>query len=264
MLEVIYVYDMRLNKHIPIESYRALFQSQFPQAKFEVLPQLTAELKGAVLYIMDYEPEAFDEEMPLHGQADPYRSLYEQYPHIPKQGLNVNPNELKRAEDYGSSDRTYLDYDLLDADDKGIRNAIAVSMNQLFLKDLIMCNRAVEGRLPVANIPFAFVRKITQQKIPYEVALYFEDSVARFVDLHDPEQRAAFNQRLEGWNVDWNKNYQILAQKRGKKEGDDPLTRYDLVLGSGIFAEIEDLNERVLYEFDEITERQEKRRTHSQ
>ncbi|MBE7512427.1 MAG: hypothetical protein HS103_06390 [Anaerolineales bacterium] len=260
MLEVVNIYDMRLNQHIPIERYRTLFQSMFPQVRFEVLQQLTSNLKVAVLYIMDYEPEAFDEEMPLHGQNDPYQSLYEQYPQIPKQGLNVNPNELKRAEDYDKTERAYLDYDRLNADDKGIRQAITVSMNQLFLKDLIMGSRAIQDRLPITDVPFAFVRKVTQQRVSYETALNFENGIAQFLDLRDPEQREAFNQRLESWGVSWDKNYQMLAQKRGKKEGDDPLTRYDLVIGPGLFAEIEDLNERVLYEFDEITQRQEKRR----
>lgn len=260
MLDTICIYDMRLAKDIPIEDYRVLFLSQFPDLKFEVLPQLTSEPTGPLLFIMDYEQAAFEEGMPLQGQDDPYQQLYEQYPHLPKQGLNINPNELKPAEDYGSAEKVYLDYEFLDADDKRITNAIAVSINQLFLKDLIICSRAVDGRLPITNIPFAFVRKMTQQKVVYEVALYFEEGIAQFLDLRDPQQRTSFYRRLQLWGVDWEGNYQAMTRNHGKKEGDDQLTRYDLILGPGFFVEIADLNERILYEFDEITERQAKRR----
>jgi len=127
--------------------------------------------------------------------------------------LNVNPNELKRAEDYDKTERAYLDYDRLNADDKGIRQAITVSMNQLFLKDLIMGSRAIQDRLTITDVPFAFVRKVTQQRVSYETALNFENGIAQFLDLRDPEQREAFNQRLESWGVSWDKNYQMLAQR---------------------------------------------------
>src|SRR5579859_5444769 len=71
--------------------------------------------------------------MPLHGKRDPYRTLYEQFRRIPKQGFNVNFNELKSAEDYGSLDKPYLNYEFLDADDKKVHQSIAVAVNQPFL-----------------------------------------------------------------------------------------------------------------------------------
>jgi len=259
MLGVVSIYDVRKRRDISIEEYQTLFQGQFPKVKFQVLTQLTAEFNGALLFIMDFAPEAFDEEMPLYGEKDPYKSLYEQYPNLPKQGLNVNLNDLEQVENHKDDKSWYLNYQLLDMDDKNIRNQIAVSMNQLFLKDVVMCNRSAREHLPNVNPPYIFVRKQTQNGVPYEVALYFDRDTIRFLDLRNPVQREVFFAQLQAINVDWNANYRAMSTRYRKSKGAE-LKRYDLIMGPELFAEIQDLNERVLYEFDEITERQAKRK----
>ena len=259
MLGIVNIYDMRKQRAIPIEEYQALFQNQFPKVKFEVIKQLIPEFNGVLLFIMDFAPEAYDEEMPFYGEQDPYKDLYEQFPNLPKQGLNVNSNDLQQTEDHENSKIWYLNYQMLDVDDKNIRNRIAVSMNQLFLKDIVMRSRSVSERLPGKYPPYIFVRKQTQNGTPYEVALYFDKGIVRFLDLRNPAHREVFVERLQTFNVVWDANYRAMSTRYRKEDGAE-LRRYDLIIGADLFVEIEDLNERVLYEFDEITERQGKKK----
>lgn len=259
MLGIVSIYDLRKERGIPIEDYQALFQTQFPKVRFEILTQLSPEFNGVLLFIMDFAPDAFDEEMPLYKEPDPYKNLYEQYPNLPKQGLNVNSNDLAELEDHENSKTWYFSYKLLDVDDKNIRNRITVSMNQLFLKDVVMRGRSINERLPGQFSPYIFVRKQTQNWTPYEVALYFDKGIVRFLNLGDPTQREVFAEQLRILNVSWDSNYRAMSTRYKKGESAE-LKRYDLIIGASLFVEIEDLNERVLYEFDEITERQGKKK----
>lgn len=251
LLQAVHVLDVRKNRSIEITEYLDLFHALAPDLEFVPLIELTPSFTEVVLFLMDYEESAFEADEPLAGEQDKYEQIYSRFPHIPKQGFNVNPNKLKDLGKPGQlKDRnTYLSYSLLSEEEAHVK--IRVSLKQLFLKDIILRGRPIATRLPNL-LPFPiFVRK----QANYEVAMYFQDSILQFLDLRDPEQKMAFRSYLGTFNIDWDANLRAVATRR-KKNDEENLRQYDLVIAEGLFAEIDDPDERVLYEFDTILERQ--------
>lgn len=256
------LFDVRLQRNIPLEHYRTLFESHFPDVKFEMLATLNPHYDKPVIFLMDYVPEAFDEGMPLEGERDPYRQLYEHYPHLPKQGINANQNDVASAEGYNDARAWYLDYPPLDGDDRGTGNQLATCMNELFLKDVVLHDRAFSERLPFVRPADIFVRKVSRnisskgtRTISFEVALWLKGDTLQFLNLGNPEQRNQFTALLETMGIDWWANIDAMAERYLKTKS-EKLSHYDVVISPDLFVEIETLNERTLYEFDEILARQ--------
>src|SRR5437016_9921583 len=94
---------------------------------------------------------------------------------------------------------------------------------------------------------------------PYETLLSFENDTLRFLDLRDPSQRQQGEALLAQLGVNWEDMYEKMCRKyrkTGEQGEDKELMNYDVIVGPGLFIELEDLNERVLYDYDEIIRRQ--------
>lgn len=259
LLNNVYVYDNRLSNTHELNSYLTLFRQKFPNLNFEVIEDVLTHSGHPLLIIHDCDASAFKAKMPLANEPDPYQRLYRQIPLIPKQSFNVNFNEPD-----GLEREQYLNYPMIEFEK--VADELEVSIYQLFLKSIVMQQLNVTNLLPLISTKYAFVRKVTygvrrDEKVSYEVAMYFKNNQLRCINLGGaPEEREEFDVLLDEWGVDWIENYQNMLKKYKKlsDEGEPPkdLSSYDVIVGPGLFIEIEDLNERVLYEFDEILNRQ--------
>ena len=101
---------------------------------------------------------------------------------VTKQFINVNGNDPEK----GSPVQT-----ILSTNWNCLTNTAVNGLNQLFLKDLILRERDVTKRLPLAPINLVFVHRENQgrgqKKQEYEVATYFEGNIVRFLNLSDRE-----------------------------------------------------------------------------
>ncbi len=80
----------------------------------------------------------------------------------------------------------------------------------------------------------------------------------RFTDLGNPTQNEQFYKLLDECGVDWNDQYELLlAERRRIAENGTAkdLPEFDIIVGRSLFVAIEDLDERVLYDYDEIGRR---------
>jgi hypothetical protein len=258
LLQTVHVLDVRKNRSIVITEYLNLFRTHTPNLEFAPLAELTPDFAGAVLFLMDYKKDDFDADGILPNEKDEYGELYAKFPYITKQGFNVNMfSKLEKGK--RPTNRTeYLNYALLSTDE--VRLQLAVSLNQLFLKDVLLRKRKAEGRVPRLTPSYVYVTRQTVEKISYTVALYVEDNTFTLLDLRDPEQSEQFRVYLQALSIDWDANLRAVAKRR-KKDDEGNLSQYDLVIAQGVFAEIDDPDERVLYEFDTILERQERKAT---
>lgn len=253
-LNPIYVYDNRLQRDEPLQAYCEVFESVLPELQFLPIEDLTEVHNGAVLVVQDCSKEDFEEEGALQDWADPYLDLYQRYSSIPKQSININTNEsaTKTATEY-------LDYPLPQADDKILQQKLTMALSQLYLKEVILRERSVEQRLPLAPQGFVFIRKGRYFSQVYETLLAFERDHLRFVDLRDEAGRVQRDEILAHLGIDWDTMYDRMLdkhRKKGEEEDARDLSRYDVIIGPKLFVELENLNERVLYEYDEITKRQ--------
>jgi len=219
---------------------------------FQTIDAITTDCEVPTLIFEDCEAKAFQEEMPLFGckDEDPHHVFYRQFPSVTKQFINVNGNEPRK----GDSPNEYLDYEFEIPNEYQVK----VSLNQLFLKDLILRGRDVSKRLTLAPVPLVFVHRENRGRgnkaVRYEVAAYFEGNVIRFLDLNKPIEREAFYEKMDSLGVDWDDCYDRLLAWY-KKLNDEDLTTYDVAVGPGLFVNIEDTHEALLYEYDEILRR---------
>lgn len=80
----------------------------------------------------------------------------------------------------------------------------------------------------------------------------------RFANLGGPTQSEAFYQLLDRWSVDWDEQYEMLLAERRRIANDGTLKdlpEFDIIVGHNLFVAIEDVEERVLYDYDEIGRR---------
>lgn len=246
------IYDNRLRRIHSLDDYIVLFQSMYPNLRFVPLEDITRAPQGGVIALLDATAEDFKEDGILFGQDDPYPALYKEYPHIPKHSINVNTNDPDALE--GGD---YLDYSLFQLSDRDFQRSLDVVLSELYLKCAIIHGTE---RFPLPLIPdeLAFIRRGYFDGVNVTVALWFAEQQLYFTDLGDPtSQLEAFYKLLERWGVDWIEQYEkLLAErKRISEHGIKELTAFDIIVGPNLFVAIEDLKERIFYDYDAIEQR---------
>jgi hypothetical protein len=262
----IHLFDNRLVTDIPITQYLELLQDRYKPVQFNVLQEIETNSSTPVLLLQDYSREDFEEEGILYEYGeDPYQTIYKDscFHHIPKQTVNINRTD----EEWGDPDE-YLDYDIIsfgkgDNDNHDYARNFDVALNQLLQKDLVINPRDISRILPgfgnettMQLSQYAFIRRQTYKGTNYWVLLYVEKNQLQFTDLQNPTGRDKLYNIAEAYGLDWDDIFEQLCNKRFRKPGkDDVLKYYDVILGNGLAVEIEDINETVLYEYDQIIER---------
>jgi hypothetical protein len=266
-LGTVYLFDNRLNAEtVPISAYQQMLSAQYGpllNLHFDILPGTSDfDPDKPVLILQDYNQDDFKAGAVFEGQTDPYRSLYNAYRHIPKQSINVNPNVSDQYAPTGAQE--YLEYPAFTFD-KSWAQRWQVCFNQLYLKDLVLNQRYArclpgfqQGTLPF-TIPtplheYAFVRRATVKGTSYTTLLYLQNDHLRFVDLHSPAGKQERDALLATYNLDW---YDDVTKPLGQKlygKSEDKIKDYDFILGPGQVIEIEDIQERVLYDYAAIAD----------
>ena len=252
LLNPIYVYDNRLQRNWPLQRYLDLFAQLWPDIQFTPVTDLAQARTGSVLVLQDCAKEDFEEEGILYGQIDPYSEFYTHYPQLSKQSLNVN---LLEEGDYTTAEE-YQGYALPQADDILFQQKLEVALSQLYLKDTIINERSVRERLPFAPVGYVFIRKARYSGDVYETLLSIDDDTLRFIDLRDPDGREQRDELLGKRGIHWEAMYDRMLSKYRKAESGEEIKGYDVIFGPGLFIELEDIKERVLYDYDEIVRRQ--------
>lgn len=253
-LNPIAVYDNRLQKEVPLQTYLAAFESALPTLRFVAITDLAEGATGGVLVVQDCDKEDFEEEGVLHEWTDPYIALYQRAPQIPKQSINVNPNDREHA-----TAAEYLRYSLSQEQREVLVRKLEMALYQLYLKEVILHERSVEERLPLAPKQYVFIRKARASSETHETMLFFSRDRLRFVDLRDEAGRIQRDELLRELGVNWDDMYDRMLEKYHRKSGDQEardLPSYDVMIGPDCFIELENLNERVLYNYAEIARRQ--------
>jgi hypothetical protein len=271
MLETVYVYDNRLqpaqypvpSQHVTLEAYvdliTRLLADQQPGLRFVPITNLTQTYGHAVLALQDHEEEDFKDTGILFGVPDPYEALYAAFPHLPKQSLNVNPHDADEKK--GLAPHDYLSYGLPNQGDEeeDFYQKLQMALYQLYLKDVIANERSVQERLPFYPTSFLFIRKRRVNDRSHELLLHLENDMLRFIDLQSPNGKCSRDELLAQLGIDWAEMEERMLVKYCKLKEDgtaEELPRYDIIVGPDTFIELEGLNERVLYDYDEVLKRQ--------
>lgn len=254
-LHTVGVFDNRLDKTHLLSDYVDLFNIINSTVQFIPLSDLSLAPRGGAFVLLDARAEDFKEDGILYGQyTDPYPPLYKAYRSIPKQSLNVNPNDIDAL-----AGGKYLDYPLLKSHDKNLIRNLDVGLNELYLKCSILRGQETYA-LPYLPDQMAFVRRRIYDGTKYTVALCIENHQQHFIHLESPEEKSAFYALLKRWGVDWlDKHKQLLIERNKFKdtitETGRELSSFDIIVGPDLFVAIEDLQETVLYEYEEILRR---------
>ncbi len=253
-LETVRVFDNRLNRTHSLSDYVALFNSLSTAVQFEAVTSLTDTSHGGVILLLDAQAEDFEEGGILSSDyEDPYPQFYRSYPQLPKHSFNVNSNDPD-ALDGGD----YLDYPMLQPDDGSLQRKLEVILNELYLKCSIIFGKSAFP-LPLIPNEMAFIRRNNYKGQKMTVALWFEDNHVQFANLDNPQESELFYSLTDKWEVDWDKQYETLLAERqrfaeGEKYKDLPV--FDIIVGRDLFVAIDDLEESVLYDYEEISRRQ--------
>jgi hypothetical protein len=229
-----------------------------PSLRFVAIEHVEDAPGGGLLVLLDAKADDFEENGPLAGEKDPYRALYKDHPEIPKQSLNINPNDPDALQ--GGE---YLDYPMIRPHDENMDLKLKVALNELYLKCALI-RGSDHFALPLVPDELAFIRRGHFAGKIFTTALWFERGQIHFADLDTPSQSEPFYQLLESWHVDWDEQYErLLAERRriANDGGIKDLPAFDIIVGSDLFVAIEDLNERVLYDYNEISRRHEEHTT---
>jgi hypothetical protein len=251
-LKEVGIYDNRLRRAHSLDDYVDLFQGMYPALRFVALEDIRRAPQGGVIVLLDATAEDFKEDGILFGQTDPYPVLYRGHPNVPKHSINVNSNDPDALE--GGD---YLDYSLIQLPDKDFARNLHVVLSELYLKCAIIHGTA-HFPLPFLPDELAFVRRGRSGGGTITTALWFADQQLHFVNLGDPTQSEAFYELLERWGVDWDEQYdKLLAERKRIPERGSikDLPTFDIIVGRDLFVAIEDLAERILYEYDAIEQR---------
>jgi len=269
LLETVYVYDNRLqpthqpapSQHVALQVYvdlitRLLAKLQ-PGLRFAPITDLAQAHGHPVLALQDHEEEDFKEQGLLFGVPDPYEVLYAAFPHLPKQSPNVNSRDADEKKGLAAHD--YLSYGLPGpGEEEEFCQKLQMALYQLYLKDMIANERSVQERLPFYPTPFLFIRKRRVGDRSHELLLHLEKDTLRFIDLQSPIGKRARDELLARLGIDWAEMEERMLDKYHKlKENGtaEELPRYDIIVGPDTFIELEGLNERVLYDYDEVLKR---------
>jgi len=254
------VFDNRLNRINSLPNYVSLFNSIFASIKFVSVTAITEAPCGGIIILLDAKAEDFVEEGILASQYDdPYPHLYSTHPNIPKHSLNVNSNDPDLL-----AGGDYLEYPMLQPDDSNFQRKLTVILNELYLKCSLIRGRATFP-LPLLPKNLAFIRRNNYNGQKVTVALWFENDQIQFANLDTPHESALFYDLAEQWGVDWDEQYErLLAERRRFTEKitnqykDLPV--FDIIIGHELFVAIDDLEESVLYDYEEINRRQQEQK----
>src|SRR5437870_13838381 len=118
---------------------------------------------------------------------------------------------------------------------------------------------SVREFLQYAPVEHVFIRRGRSDTKAYETLVWVDGGRLRFLDLRDQNAREQRDQLLRQLGVDWHEMYGKMLRKY-RKAGEDEeakeLPSYNVIVGQGLFIELEGLDERVLYDYDEIIQRQ--------
>ncbi len=262
LLETVNVYDNRLQptlqptpaQHVDLQAYVDLITrltgSLQPGLRFAPISDLAQAHGHPILVLQDHEEEDFKEQGIFFGAPDPYEVLYAAFPHLPKQSLGVNLRDADEKKGLATHD--YLSYGLPGpGKEEEFCQKLQMALYQLYLKDVIANERSVQERLPFYPTPFLFISKRRIGDRSHELLLHLEKDTLRFTNLQSPGGRRARDELLARLGIDWAKmeermldKYHMLKENRTNEE----LPRYDIIVGSETFIELEELNERVLYD----------------
>ncbi|MCE7980184.1 MAG: hypothetical protein DYG89_03260 [Caldilinea sp. CFX5] len=251
----VYLYDNRLDtKATSIEYYQKLLCSKCPGFQFEFIQDLHKDLAYPVLILQDHTKADFDEGGKFYGLSeDPYKEIRRDLTliHVPKQSILV-----ERITEANESDCEHA-----------IPHSIAVCLNELYLKQFILRAQPLSTSVPtlfqnkqrqnVTLSQYAFVRQANYgDKERYGVFAWVENDRLCFADIHDPQGRTVLNELLAKQGVSWHEDVvPLFREKYFKRKQEEAELNFDFVIGPGFVAEIEDINERVLYEYNEIMAR---------
>lgn len=266
-LGTVYLFDHRLNSGtVPLTTYQQVLSTQYGQSlnlQFEILPDSNAFApEKPVLILQDYTQADFATGAVLDGQTDPYHVLYDAYRAVPKQSLNVNPNPSEQYAPAGAPD--YLTYPLFTLD-KSWEQRLQVCLNELYLKDLVLNQRNV-GRLPGLQqgvLPFttqtplrayAFIRRATANRVSHTTLLYVQDDHLRLVDLRSEPGKQERDDLLITYGLNWYDDVAEPLKQKRFRESEEDVKDYDFILGPGQVIEIEDIQERVLYDYEALAD----------
>lgn len=253
-LRTIRVYDNRFQQTHPLKMYLDIFSATYSNLRFVPTNHLGQLEREAVLILQDYNKEDFEEGNIFFGKTDPYQDLYRQYPFLPKQTININPLNSK-----GTTLPAYLNYPAPQGDkafSELFERKIVMTLYELYLKDVILNKRSLQ-RLPFLPTQYAFIRKATYEGVSYETMLYFEDDALHFINIDESDGPSQRDEILERFGIDWEDMYleMLKKYKRIKEDEIKELTHFDVIVGPNLFVELEDINERLLYPYDEIVTR---------
>lgn len=268
-LNRIYLFDNRQNKTThPITAYQECLAVHYNAYEFIVINTLDEAHQNPVLIIQDTTPDDYMKGGLFFGAEDPYKSVYRKYKNTPKQSINVNKNS---NEEFKGSKEDYLNYPMItlteisEDEDEEIESGWAiqfqVSFHQLYLKDVVVNQKAVSKFLPVSGnlgqlMSYIFIRKQRYKGNSYHVAVHVKDDHLTFHDLHDPYQKSELSGITQKWGYDWLDIEDILFRKYHKKrEDDEEVKDYDLILMPHLAVELETVDETVIYKYDEIERR---------
>ena len=260
LLSTVGVFDKRLNPTNSLSDYVDLFTMFSSSVKFIPVTDITQAPQGGIIVLLDAKAEDFEDGGILSSQyEDPYPLLYNNHPEIPKHSLNVNSNDPDALD--GDD---YLDYSMLHPDDGSFQRKFEVILNELYLKCSIIYGSDTFP-LPLIANEVAFIRRDNYNSQKITLALWFEDNHIRFANLDDPQEREVFYNLAEKWGVDWDEQFDILLDERRpftesvtNKYKDLP--SFDIIIGRNLFVAIDDLEESVLYDYEEISRRQQEQK----
>lgn len=140
-------------------------------------------------------------------------------------------------------------------------------MTQLCLKQLVLSDQPIhngvpfsfgnkQGR-PTTLSQYAFVRQKNYGNTQrYGVVGWVEGEHLRFEDILAPQGRLVLNGLLASQGVTWHENViPYFREKHFKSKQDETKLNFDFVIGPGFIAELEDIDERVLYDYKTIMQR---------
>lgn len=255
------VYDNRFDHSLlahsvykpSIDQYLTFLQNQNLGVNFVHVTHIDKALNQPILILQDYEEEDFEEKGYFAQHTDPYKELYNKHIHIAKQSLNVNLNTQA-----ASNATTYMSYNLPKQDDRSFINRLEMALTQLYLKDIVLNKRSVSEWLPDFPTRYVFLRKRRVNSHPYAILLYVENDTLCFLNMRSVGERAKAQKIMEDLGVDWYDLEEKMLQKHRKMHENaelDEIPQYDIVIGENLFAELEELDERILFDFAEIAQR---------
>lgn len=275
-LDIIFLYDARWNiTNNPVSEYQRSLQQMFSDIDWKIINELSEAENQPTLILQDANAEDYEEGNLLANEIDPYHAIKSAHRQTPTQFINVNPNKPKDKADQPS----YLSYPLVElqkasngkeSKDTDWGRKFRVAILQLYMKNVVLNNLSASQHLPLSGvlnqlIQFGYVRKRSYQdgdsrvSIGYRAFLQFENDHLIFSNLTTPDERKPLEDLCERFGYDWYDIEEILIERRYKQDKDDKeekdVRSYDLVLMDGLVILIDDLDETVLYKYDEIQRR---------